>query len=132
MKHCLDCGKEKSKKGSYCKKCGYKHRLRPKGLKYKLVKENPTSFKKGQVPWNFGRRGDFTGKSLDGLHDWVERNLGKAREKECEKCGSKKNMQWSNKSGKYLKEFIDWQSLCAKCHQRYDFELFGARKAFYR
>lgn len=32
-------------------------RKRPKGLKYKLHKENPTSFKKGCVPWNKGLKG---------------------------------------------------------------------------
>lgn len=42
---CLDCGKEKSRKGQYCKPCGYKHRTRPTGLKYTLHKENPTWFK---------------------------------------------------------------------------------------
>ena len=50
-KYCLDCNKEKSKKGLYCKVCGYKHRTRARGLKYKLVKINPTSFKKGHETW---------------------------------------------------------------------------------
>lgn len=57
MKKCLDCGKIKSNKGLYCKKCGYKHRIRPRGLKYILVKKNPTSFKKGMTPWNKGTKG---------------------------------------------------------------------------
>jgi hypothetical protein len=57
MKYCLDCEKPKSDKGSYCKVCGYKHRVRPKGLLYIKHKENPTSFKKGQVPWNKGTKG---------------------------------------------------------------------------
>lgn len=56
-KKCLDCGAEKSKKGKYCKKCGYKHRIKPKGLKYKIVKENKAWFKKGSKPWNSGTRG---------------------------------------------------------------------------
>jgi hypothetical protein len=132
MKLCLDCEKPKSYKGNYCKKCGYKHRIRPKGLKYKLLKHNPTSFVKGAIPWNKGRRSGFRGKTKDGLHDWVERNLGKAKYGVCEKCANTKNMQWSNKSGRYLKKLTDWQRLCNKCHSRYDFEMFGARKKFYR
>lgn len=40
-----------------CKKCFYKFRTRPSGLKYVLVKENPTSFKTGFIPWNKGTRG---------------------------------------------------------------------------
>lgn len=54
MKYCQDCGKEKSMKGIYCKSCGYIHRKRPSGLTYIKHKENPTSFKKGSVPWNKG------------------------------------------------------------------------------
>lgn len=43
---CLDCKTEKkSKKGSYCKPCGYKHRKRPSGLKYNIKKENRGWFK---------------------------------------------------------------------------------------
>src|SRR3990167_7182742 len=30
---------------------------RPKGLKYQKHKENPTSFRKGQTPWNKGKIG---------------------------------------------------------------------------
>lgn len=131
MKYCLDCGKPKSRKGNYCKLCGYRHRTRPKGLEYEIHKENPTWFKKGHVPANLGKRREFLGKTKDGLHDWVERNLGKAKDGICEKCKSNKNMQWSNKSGKYKKEFSDWQRFCNKCHARYDYENFGARKVFY-
>lgn len=45
------------KRTKYCsKKCFYKFRVRPKGLKYVLHKINPTSFKKGFRPWNKGKR----------------------------------------------------------------------------
>lgn len=57
MKFCLDCGSKKSNKGDYCKRCGYKYRKRPSGLKYKKHKENPTSFKKGDIPWHKGTKG---------------------------------------------------------------------------
>lgn len=36
MKYCLDCNKLKSRKGNYCRKCGYRHRIRPSGLVYKI------------------------------------------------------------------------------------------------
>ena len=91
-----------------------------------------TWFKKGQSSWNDGLRSEFNGKSYDGLHDWVERNLGKL--KYCEICKTSdvtKVYQWSNKSGLYKSVLEDWQRLCVKCHQRYDYEKFGARKAFY-
>lgn len=40
-----------------CKVCFYKYHGRKSGLTYKIVKENPTSFKKGQKPWNTGLAG---------------------------------------------------------------------------
>ena len=90
-----------------------------------------TWFKKGEISWNKGLRREFRGKSKDGLHDWVERNLGKAKEGICIKCNSDKNLQWSNISNEYKKDLTDWQILCTKCHQRYDFEQTNAREVFY-
>lgn len=80
----------------YCsKKCFYKYRKRPSGLKYVLKKENPTSFKKGFTPWNKGLdlgekcnswKGDNVSK--DSLHDWISVKLGKPNK--CEICGTTK------------------------------------------
>lgn len=132
MKYCLDCNKPKSNKGNYCKEHGYSHRTRPSGLTYKLVKVNSTTFKKGHKSWNENTiKLDFDGKSYDGIHTWVERILGLAKNGECEKCNSSNNLQWSNKSSLYLADISDWQRLCTKCHARYDYENFGARKEFY-
>lgn len=109
----------------------YLYHKRRSGLLYVKHKENPTSFKKGLIPANKGKRDIFKGKTKDGLHDWVERNFGKAKDGKCKNCGSKEKLQWSNKSGEYIAIFSDWQILCTKCHQRYDYEHFGARKEFY-
>jgi len=133
MIKCKDCGSPKSRKGLYCKKCGYKHRIRPKGLIYEKHKENPTSFKKGASPWNKGK----IMKSLSSyqlgdkseLHKWLRRHWGNP--KKCKVCGDTKNIQWANKTGKYLRKRSDWLQLCKKCHPRYDYEKFGARKVFY-
>lgn len=58
IKMCLDCGKEKkSEKGRYCKVCGYRHRIRPKGLKYKVKVKNRGWFKKGHMTWCYGLKG---------------------------------------------------------------------------
>lgn len=69
MKYCIECNAPKSRKGEYCKSCSYKHRTRPSGLKYNLVKENPTSFKKGHTPWHKGTIGLVTAwnKGTEGL-----------------------------------------------------------------
>lgn len=40
-------------RGIYCsKKCMYKYMTRPRGLIYEKHKDNPTSFKKNNIPWN--------------------------------------------------------------------------------
>jgi hypothetical protein len=79
MKTVCKCGKEfntkqfliNTGKGKYCsKKCMYKYRIRPKGLIYIQHKENPTSFVKGQKPWNYGFKGLYfnNGEKLKGRH----------------------------------------------------------------
>ena len=49
----------------------------------------------------------------------------------CDMCGLVPPHDAANISGKYLKDLSDWQRLCVKCHSRYDWENFGARKVFY-
>ena len=128
---CLDCGANKSKNGLYCKKCGYKHRVRPTGLKYKIVVQNKGWFIKGQQVWNKGVPSIFRKENpgYDAIHEWINRWLNKS--KTCEKCNSEKNVEWANKSGLYLRDFLDWMRLCKKCHTRYDYEKFGARQVFF-
>ena len=126
--------KNKSQEGrkKYCSKiCFYKYRPRLKGLTYVLKVENKSWFQKGKKPWNFQKMiglGNYS-KGYDAIHGWVERWLG--RPGRCENCSSKKNLQWSNISGEYKRKFNDWQRLCAKCHQCFDFEKFGLRAKFF-
>lgn len=132
-----ECGKEfkvrekkiKEGRGKYCSQaCKYKYRVRPKGLQYVLVKENPTSFKPGHKTWNTGTKGlmptplNFKGDEVGyyALHDWVYRYKG--RPDKCEFCGGNKAMQWANKSHEYKRDLEDWLSLCKKCHVKYDRE----------
>jgi hypothetical protein len=114
-------------RGIYCSRaCMYKYRLRPKGLKYTIVNENPTwikkgerlspqtEFKKGIDPHNKNKFSD----SYWAVHAWIKRQKGKA--KICEQCESTKHVQWANISHEYKKEIDDWKSLCCKCHMIYD------------
>jgi hypothetical protein len=86
----------KQGRGRYCsKECKYKYRVRPSGLKYNVVKENPTSFKPGETPWNKGvaLKEEISYKEL---HRWVARHRDKAGV--CEHCQEPKTTEWANKS----------------------------------
>ena len=115
-------------RGIYCSKsCMYKFRIRPSGLKYIIVNENPTSFKKGDKPWNKGIAtglvpGNFKGENVgyDALHDWVKRHKQKATN--CEHCGNEGYLEWANKSHEYKRDLNDWLALCKRCHIKYDRE----------
>lgn len=55
----------------YCsKKCFYKYKIRPSGLKYKIVAENKGWLKKGNIPWNTGLKGVTSAwnKGMKGIH----------------------------------------------------------------
>jgi len=149
-----------SGRGKFCsRECKYKYRIRPTGLKYNLVKENPTSFKGGHSPWNKGTKGLVksnsgsikTGQRLSpetefkkgqiplnwkgnkvgyhALHAWVRRHKGKANK--CIKCGANDNVQWANISREYKRELNDYMELCGKCHRHYDKDKLGiATKKF--
>ncbi len=79
-----------------------------------------TKFKKGQIPVNW--KGDDVG--YDGLHQWVNRHLGKPGT--CEHCGRTglwgRQINWANKDHGYKRNLKDWLRLCVKCHKKYDKE----------
>jgi len=134
---------KRNKKGQFLKGsipiAGFKKGIIPWSKSQKGIHLSPKSeFKKGNTPWNKGLRDEQTNGwkgsevGYDGVHDWVERHLGKP--KKCAFCGTTKEKvyQWSNKDHKYKRRLSDYQRLCVKCHHRYDYENFGARKAFYK
>jgi hypothetical protein len=56
-----------------------------------------------------------------GLHTWLYKNYGKAKHCENDNClGRCKTYEWSNISGKYLRDRKDFQQLCRVCHKAFD------------
>ena len=72
--------------------------------------------RKGRDIWNW--KGDKVGYGA--LHDWVIRKLGQPQE--CWKCYilTAKRYEWSNISGKYLRNIDDFIRLCHSCHAKFD------------
>lgn len=57
------------------------------------------------------------------LHAWVRAKYGKPNQCENKNCPKKSTTyQWSNVSGRYLRDKKDWQQLCASCHKVYDYK----------
>ena len=67
---------------------------------------------------NYQWQGDYP--SYAAVHMWLKKHYGKASI--CEFCGDrdKKMYHWSNVSGSYKRDILDWQQLCVTCHSMYD------------
>ena len=98
-----------------------------------IKKASPASWKKGHVPYsklhpevllrgdkNHFWRGDNVG--YGGVHKWLYKEFGIANKCEGKECSFKnpKRFEWSNISGKYLRDRSDWEMLCPSCHRKYD------------
>jgi hypothetical protein len=79
-----------------------------KGLKFLQIS--------GDKHWNW--KGDKVG--YYGVHDWIEKELGKPNY--CSNCGSlkAKKFEWSNISSLYKRDITDWIRLCTSCHRYFD------------
>lgn len=62
----------------------------------------------------------ITSDSYSSCHKWLSRNFIKA--KKCEKCGSKRFIEWALKKGKkHSHDRDDYLCLCSSCHKKYDY-----------
>ena len=114
-------------RGKFCgRKCMYKFRkVRPAGLKYKKHKVNPTSFKKGNKPWNAGTKGKVkpnSGSIKPGqrLSPKTEFKLGKAswnKGKELRQIQWEKHPRFKNGRQRMVQHFkrLGVIPICNKC-----------------
>lgn len=73
-------------------------------------------------------KGDKIG--YKGLHIWIEKQHGKAKEHICSMCSGKSGstrMEWANITGIYNRDLKNWKPLCRKCHVKYDVENLGMK-----
>ena len=68
-------------------------------------------------------KGDNVGNYA--LHRWIYRHYG--RPTHCEDCGidkiphgKKRWFEWSNNTGKYLRDRKNWRMRCIPCHRQFD------------
>lgn len=65
-----------------------------------------------------------------GLHNWVERHLGKPKFcSECKLDDKDKIYHWANISQEYKQDLSDWKRLCPPCHAQYDAQFRPTYKA---
>lgn len=55
------------------------------------------------------------------IHQWVSRHYGKASICIIDSTHTSKQFEWSNISGKYIKDIKDWRQLCNSCHKKIDY-----------
>jgi len=121
MPNCVDCDKKLSRKDAKrCNSCNRKANPRKPWLE--ISGEDHPQWK--------GEKAGYVPK-----HSWLYRHYGKAHKCDNPNCKyprknskgtiltSPKNFQWSNISGKYLREREDWRQLCVSCHKLSDLGL---------
>lgn len=66
-------------------------------------------------------KGDKVG--YKGIHMWMQRKYGSAKNFLCEHCQGKsgsKTMNWASVDKKYTRDRTMWMTLCKPCHSQYD------------
>ena len=84
---------------------------------------NKTSFKKGLIPWNYGKAGKHNPQSnYASTHNWLKFHFSKADRCENIDCPKTSNtFQWALlKCKKYEKKRENFIMLCRVCHCKYD------------
>ena len=90
-------------------------------MSYRRAENNPS--------W----KGEDAGYSA--IHAWMIRNYGNPHK--CQVCnlkgkrvGRRWNIEWANRTGKFLREKSDWIALCKRCHYAQDRESYRKDGAY--
>lgn len=104
----------------YICKCGYEAEKKRSYLNHRRWCEGKMS-RESYLGINLGIKnhqwkGDKA--SYIAIHVWARSKMSGS--KVCTKCGSSKNIDTANISGKYIRDLSDWEYLCRSCHMRKD------------
>jgi len=91
---------------------GNKGKKRSEETRIKISKANT-----GKKNWNW--KGKQAGSCA--MHEWIERNKGKASKYKCEHC-NKQAKHWANKKHDYKRNLDDYMALCISCHWIFDYK----------
>ena len=101
-----------------CQSCGAEVQTYPSPTNKKKYCSKDCFYKRsGENIYNW--KGEDAGYRA--LHNWVRRRLGKPTT--CSICNNSRNarrLEWSNVSGEYRRDLMDWIQLCSKCHHEID------------
>ena len=66
------------------------------------------------------RRYNWTGDNVGykALHKWIRTHL--LEPEQCQNCDRKTDLDLSNITGEYSRDFINWKYYCRLCHNRFD------------
>lgn len=84
-------------------------------------------------------KGDDVG--YGGVHDWIRKHFGRAKDYPCMFCNNTRKgkktkktsarMEWANLDGKYTRDLSKWTTLCQVCHWEYDKIFLNSRNSTY-
>lgn len=117
------CGQKIWSSSIRCRSCAKSGKLNPSFGRIRPEAERKIVSEKQRGERNHQWKGSKVGYLA--LHEWVRKNFGQP--KKCEHCGTdgltKFQINWANKTGKYLRLRSDWLRLCLKCHRAHDRKL---------
>lgn len=94
--------------------------------------ENMSKARRGKLMCEHNKNWKGEEANITVKHNWIRHHWGSANKCEMPGCvyprmGEKKMLlrparyEWSNKSGKYLRDRSDWWQLCKSCHLKFDY-----------
>jgi hypothetical protein len=96
--------------------CGSDHIATSNNLRTGQTKSCGCGYRKGETHYEW--KGESA--SYGAKHQWMHNYFGSADHCEINPSHRARRFEWSNISGRYLRERSDWRQLCPSCHRLVD------------